>query len=417
MQEFEQWFTEQVAPGEKRLLPGAVCLAGTKDDVFYSKCFGTKSVNPESPLSKEPLTPDTTMWIASCTKLLTSLCILKLVESGLVNLDDDVAETGLPELKNKPILTGFDDNDDPIYKPSSTKITLRLMLSHQSGIGYGFFQPPLIKFITTQAKKSGKPPLDGGDVRSIFDLPLLSEPGTQWAYGCNLEWAGLLLNRKTGKTLHQYMDEHIWQPLGMKTTTFRLEQRDDIKNARADMTLRVPDVGTIVPSPTRYWPDETKDDMGGGGITGSPADYMKLLQAILRNDGTLAKPETIDMLFEPQLSQPVVETMHNLLYNFKDVEALSTNLPKSANVTHTLGGMLNQEAVVGDVFGNGGRRRSKGTLNWGGLPNLMWTIDREAGVVLFYGSQILPPGDGPSIDAFRRFEEAVYKGLGEKAAL
>lgn len=103
------------------------------------------------------------MWIASCTKLLTSICILKLVEDGTLNLDDDVAETGLPELKNKPILTGFDENDEPQYKPSTKKITLRLMLSHQSGIGYGFFQPQLVKFITTQAKKTGVPPIDGGD--------------------------------------------------------------------------------------------------------------------------------------------------------------------------------------------------------------------------------------------------------------
>jgi CubicO group peptidase (beta-lactamase class C family) len=389
----------------------------TLAEIIYSKCFGTKSVNPESPLSREPLNPDTTMWIASCTKLLTSICILKLVEKGVLNLDDDVAETGLPELKNKQILIGFDDNDDPIYKPSTNKITLRLMLSHQSGIGYGFFQPPLIKFIETQAKKTGRAPLDGGDVRSFFDLPLISEPGTEWAYGCNLEWAGVLLNRKLGKTLHQYMDENIFQPLGMRNTTFRLEQRDDIKNARADMTLRAPDVGNLVPSPSRHWPDYAKDDMGGGGITGSPADYMKLLQAVLRNDGTLAKPETIDMLFQPQLSKPIVEKLHQLLWNFKDVEALSTNLPKSANVTHTLGGMLNQEPVVGDIFGNGGQRRSKGTLNWGGLPNLMWTLDREKGIALFYGSQVLPAGDNPSIDAWRRFEEAIYGALMEEANL
>lgn len=374
-------------------------------------------MDPESPLNKEPLTPDTTMWVASCTKLLTSICILKLVEQSILKLDDDVAETGLPELKNKPILTGFDGNDNPIYKPSANKITLRLMLSHQSGIGYGFFQPVLLKYIETQAKKTGKAPLPGDDVRSFFDLPLISEPGTQWAYGCNLEWAAVLLNRKLGKTLHQYMDENIFQPLGMKNTTFRLEQREDIKKARADMTLRVPEVGTLVPSLIRGWPDHAKDDIGGGGITASPADYMKLLQAVLRNDGSLAQPESIDMLFQSQLSRPVIETLHNLLYNFKDVEALSTNLPKNAKVTHALGGMLNQEPVVGDIFGNGGQRRSRGTLNWGGLPNLMWTLDREKGIALFYGSQVLPAGDNPSIDAFRRFEEAIYGALAEKAKL
>jgi CubicO group peptidase (beta-lactamase class C family) len=128
-------------------------------------------VNPESPLSKEPIDPSTTMWIASCTKLLTSLCILKLVEQGVLNLDDDVAETGLPELKNKQILVGYTADDEPIYKPSTKKITLRLMLSHQSGIGYGFFQPPLTKWIEVTAKKTGVKPFDGGDVVRYPSLP------------------------------------------------------------------------------------------------------------------------------------------------------------------------------------------------------------------------------------------------------
>jgi CubicO group peptidase (beta-lactamase class C family) len=357
------------------------------------------------------------MWIASCTKLASAICILKLAEDGFWSLDDEVAEIGLPELKNKEILVGWDENDDPILKPSKTPITLRMMLSQTSGIAYGWnSQPDVFKYIGKLTKKRGRR-LDPSAFESLPLVPLLAEPGTTWAYGANLEWIGLLLERKLGKRFHQFMDETVVRPLGLNNTTFRLEQREDMNKARADLTIRIPKTGMLVPSPTMFYPDVATNDMAGGGLWSSPADYTKLLQAVLRNDGTLAKPETINLLFEPQLSPVLVQTLQDTLYKGPDAEFLSTNLPKSTNLTQAIGGMICQEPVVGDVFGNGGQRRSKGSLNWGGLPNLMWTIDRQKGVALFYGSQIIPAGDNASIDAFRRFEEAIYAAETEKAKL
>lgn len=103
------------------------------------------SVDPTSELATKPLTPDTTMWIASCTKLMTAIASLQCVERGLLNLDEDVTSI-LPEWKNPKILVGFEDSGKPILKDAENKITLRLLLAHQSGLGYAFAQPELARY-------------------------------------------------------------------------------------------------------------------------------------------------------------------------------------------------------------------------------------------------------------------------------
>lgn len=104
------------------------------------------SMDPASELSTTPLTPDTTMWIASCTKLMTAIASMQCVERGLLNLDDDVSSI-LPEWENPQILVGFeDDSGKPILKDAKNKLTLRMLLTHQSGLGYGFMHPDLTRY-------------------------------------------------------------------------------------------------------------------------------------------------------------------------------------------------------------------------------------------------------------------------------
>lgn len=103
-------------------------------------------MDPASDLSTAPLTPDTTMWIASCTKLMTAIASMQCVERGLLNLDDDVSSI-LTEWKNPQILVRFeDDSGKPIFKDAKNKLTLRMLLTHQTGLGYGFSQPELARY-------------------------------------------------------------------------------------------------------------------------------------------------------------------------------------------------------------------------------------------------------------------------------
>ncbi|KAF3407121.1 Acyltransferase LovD [Talaromyces pinophilus] len=364
MDTFEDYMQQATAYGPNRKLPGAVLIVANKDGIAYSKSFGSMSMNPASELSTTPLTPDTTMWIASCTKLMTAIASMQCVERGLLNLDDDVSGI-LPEWKYPQILVGFEeDSGKPILKDAKNKLTLRMLLTHQTGLV--------------------------GEKRIVesYLLLLLFEPSSAWTYGVGLDWAGLMIERVTNKTLGSFMEENIWKPLKMDSTTFRLQERPDIISRRVDIVI---------------------DDQGGGGIFSCPADYAKLLISILKNDGTLLKASTMDDLFTPCLTpNGIISLRENRAASYKAFreskagsEATKQLIPQY-EMNYSVGGQISEKGWL-----NG---RKDGSMSWSGLPNLFWVIDRETGIAFLYASQLMPPRDTISRAAFERFEYAIYNG-------
>jgi CubicO group peptidase (beta-lactamase class C family) len=127
--------------------------ADTYVGIIYSKTWGTQSIDPNSPLVNVPLELDTSMWIASCTKLMTAIAVLQCVEKGLLDLDEDISNV-LPEWKDPDILRGFDEaTGEPILEKVKGTITLRKMLSHHSGMGYPLSDPQIQRFIAYRKAK------------------------------------------------------------------------------------------------------------------------------------------------------------------------------------------------------------------------------------------------------------------------
>jgi hypothetical protein len=158
------------------------------------------------------------------------------------------------------------------------------------------------------------------------------------------------------------------------------------------------------------WIDEfvfdpsTPDEYGGGGLTGSADDFMKILQSIGGNDGKLLKFEMVDEMFTPQLTDGAEEQYQNdiaLPWN-QDVFASHKSGTK---VNWGLGGMM--------ILEDEDTGRKSGTMSWSGLPNLLWSIDREAGLNLFYASNIVPCGDHKSGEIQRLFEKEMYDRYAE----
>ncbi|KAA6412834.1 MAG: hypothetical protein FRX48_03827 [Lasallia pustulata] len=149
MANFEELMRNAVA---NKVVPGAVLVATNKAGTFnYGEAFGLGGLNPDS----KPLHLDSTYWVASCTKLMTTICALQCVEKGLFSLDssEDVKRL-IPEMADAEILTGFDAASDgaPITKSPGRKFTLRQMLTHSSGMGYDSFSPPLINWRKTRGE-------------------------------------------------------------------------------------------------------------------------------------------------------------------------------------------------------------------------------------------------------------------------
>lgn len=193
------------------------------------------------------------------------------------------------------------------------------------------------------------------------------------------------------------------EPLGMTSTTFKLASRPDIAKSRADMTLRESN-GKIVPSPTRYLSDNEPTSLGGGGLFSTTSDYIKVLQAILNKDTRLLKPDSMDLLFEPCLP-PGPAKHYQKFRSFQDGQATNhgnMDIESPSKVDYALGGMVAMEGVE--------KGRKRGTLAWGGLPNLSWFIDRDAGFAVMFASQLLPAGDLDSLRLMRKAEAAIYSG-------
>lgn len=140
---FETFLDASTSPGPNRSLGGVSAVAVDAHGITYSYSSGTRSVDPDSPVYSEPFTLDTTMWIASSTKLVTSIAGLQLVEQGVIDLDEDAGKY-IQSLAEKKVFTGFVDGK-PVYKERKNKITLRELLSHTAGLGYREFDEELLR--------------------------------------------------------------------------------------------------------------------------------------------------------------------------------------------------------------------------------------------------------------------------------
>jgi CubicO group peptidase (beta-lactamase class C family) len=394
----EQKFEEACAAHD---IPNAVLLATDREGKFvYQKAFGSLSLKDDA----APVQLDTPMWIASCTKLLTTISALQCVERGQVTLDEDITRL-IPELKDIDIITAYDESGKPTLVKAKNKITLRLLLTHSAGMAYDLFSPPMMKW----RKFNGQPIAPGTTLLERYLNPLLYEPGTSWEYSPGIDFAGLCVERASGKKLQQHMEEYVWKPLEIKDMTFFLKEREDLKSRMPSMSYR--DAATGKATNTRPANDlvraDATDALGGGGIIASPTEYIKVLHALLKNEGTVLKKETVDMMFQPQLTAESKAGMAKV-FATPEVAQMMGTMPEGTGRDWGLGGLLLENNLKG--------WRNKGTMTWGGLPNLIWWIDRPAGLCGLYATQIVPPGDSTSIRMSVLFEKEIYARYKEETA-
>ncbi|KZP22362.1 beta-lactamase [Athelia psychrophila] len=386
---------------ENKVIPGAVLVAtNTSGTLNYAKAFGSTGVSPDA----QPLTLDSTFWLASCTKLMATVAALQCVERGLFSLDspEDVARL-LPEFKTPDIVTSeLAEHGRTTTKlhPAKNGITLRQLLTHTCGMANDFGNPALLAWRHSRGEEGCHFEVD----ISKLQAPLVFEPGEGWDYSTGLDWAGQMVERANGGILLEtYMQENVWGPLGMRSTTFHLERNESVRTRLAGLSERVPETGLLVPAPA-IMADPARDATGGAGAYASAPDYLQVLTSILRDDGTLLKSATVAEMFTQQL-QTTTDAIPGSQDAWMD-KLRSGNIsvgidPTPADITWGIGGTLLLEDLDG--------RRQKGTLAWWGYPNLFWWIDRKAGVTGFYAGQVLPARDAKSMELFARFEKEIYQ--------
>ena len=192
-------------------VPGVVAMAAAGDSTIYEGAFGTRRLG-----AVRPMMIDTVAWIASMTKPITSTAAMQLVERGRLQLDEP-ASRWAPGLAAVQVLEGFDASGAPRLRPPKRPVTLRHLLTHTSGYGYGMWNAPLARYMELM-NLPGTASCENAALR----LPLLFDPGERWNYGINIEWVGKAIEGASGRTLGEYLKENLFAPLGMDSTGFRI---------------------------------------------------------------------------------------------------------------------------------------------------------------------------------------------------
>ena len=296
-------------------IPGAVVLVGNEKGIVYRKAFGVKN-----PLTNEKYSTDDIFRIASMTKAITSVAVLKLWEDGRINLDDPI-EKYIPEFKDTEILETFNEKDSSYSSKTSTKkITIRQLLTHTSGVGYDFIDGnPSIKAIFHKKKQSfmkngvmcfcDEDVTIGEAIRNLAEVPLHHEPGEKFTYSMGLDVLGYMIEIVTGKKLDVFYREEIFDPLDMNDTYFYLP---DSKKERLVPVQTKKDDDWVIFEDDRFnenYPVEGKRKFfaGGCGLSSTVEDYYKFLSVFLNNGKYKGKSfigkQTNNLIFQNQLPE------------------------------------------------------------------------------------------------------------------
>ena len=376
---FEKALEAAVASGR---IAGAVAAVADRDGVTYTRQAGVRQAGEPA-----AMTQDTIFWLASMTKAIVSVAALREVEAGRLSLDGDLSGL-LPEFADLKVLEGFGEDGAPRLRPARRAPTLRDLLTHTSGFGYGFLSPDLTRW----HQATGAPDPNGG-TRAAHVLPLLHDPGEAWTYGIGIDWAGLAVEAASGQRLDAYLDEHILGPLGMTDTGFA--PVDPARRATAHLRVE----RTLFPAPTPPGGTGAEVLSGGGGLHGTAPDYIRFLRMLLNGgelDGArVLKPETVRSLGE-------VQTGELRAGAFKTANgALSTDfdLYPDMHTGHGLATMVTPEATR--------EGRSPGALAWAGIFNTYYWADPEAGKAGVLMTQLMPFGDPDVLALLRALEKGA----------
>jgi CubicO group peptidase (beta-lactamase class C family) len=366
---------------ERGHIPGAVAAVADANGVVYHRAFGWAD-----PDRCHALDSDAVFRLASMTKLITVVAVMRLVDEGRLELDDSFARH-VPEFDAVEVLDGWDGETPNLRRPTRAP-SVREVLSHCSGLSYEVWNEDILRYQVT----TGTPAISSGRI-GVLDTPLVADPGTIVEYGTGLDWAGRLVERLTGVSLDEYCRSEIFEPLRMTRTS--LHRLSDAA-ARYVPVLSARPSGEFETTEIDY-PQNPEFVTGGGCFYSTAADYLTLQRALLA-DGTydgysVLSPASIREILGPQ--------------SIADVAVLRSTLPwLSADVDlgpgwrWGLGLMVNANPIPG------GRTATSG--GWWGIFNTMFWIDRRTGVAANLFMQFVPFYCEAAVEVASSFERAVY---------
>jgi CubicO group peptidase (beta-lactamase class C family) len=367
-------------------LPGFLVTVSRHGRLAHVGRYGLRDVE-----NGRPVEEDTRWRVFSMTKPVTSVAAMALYEEGAFELGDPIARW-LPEFAETRVYVAG-SAQKPVTQPQVEPIRVRHLLTHTSGLTYGFHHAhPVDAMYRAMGHEWGTPPgADSAEVcRQWASVPLVFQPGSEWNYGVSTDVLGRLVEVVTGQSLDAVFQERVFGPLGMTDTSFGLREDDD-PDTLARLYAAVP--GQPGGAPTGFAPIDAMGEAahrrpaflsGGGGLVSTAPDYLRFAEMLRRggafDGGRLLGPRTVAYMVRNHLPGGAdLETFGRPLFAETPLRGVGFGLGFS---------------MVLDPVRYGGLA-SAGEYSWGGAASTAFYVDPVEDVVVTFYTQLLPSSTLP----------------------
>jgi CubicO group peptidase (beta-lactamase class C family) len=369
---------------ESGAVPNVAAVAADRNGVIYSGAAGPRAVGSPGDAGL-----DTVFWMASMTKMVTTVAALQLRERGNLDFDAPVAKY-LPEWDKVGVLDGF-DGDTPRLRPPATTATVANLATHTAGLTYWFWNADMVRYEAL----TGTPNVISGTSAALF-APMVADPGTKFEYGTSTDWLGRVVEAVSGQRLDHWFAENITGPLGMIDTGFRLDE--GMRARAAAVHFPTQDGGWVasameLPVAPEYW-------TGGHGLYSTPQDYLRFTRMLL-GGGTFQGARILS-------ADTVADAFVNHIGDLDIPERVATASPvHSCDFGYGRNRKWGWGLLVNTEDSPGARRAGSGA--WAGLANTHFWVDPAAGITGSIYSQCLPFVTPGCMRMYAEFEKAVYE--------
>jgi CubicO group peptidase (beta-lactamase class C family) len=377
-------------------MPGFAVLLARHGKLVSLKTYGRKNI-----ATGEPVAPDTIFRIASMSKMVTGVGLMILLEENRFDLDDPVAKF-IPEFAHLKVYAGTDAAGrpklvDPVHPP-----TMRELMSHSAGFGYGTTDDPA-DTILGDAKPFAAPDLHEF-VRRVATAPLIYHPGTTWRYSSQADISGYIIEKLSGMRFGEFLQKRLFGPLGMADSGFYVPSGKLARLAPAysgdPATGKFSEIKTANPIalPNIAPTSAPGLESGGGGLFSTVGDYARFAQ-MLANGGELDGVRS--------LSPATVEMMGT---NMLSAKALEAGIPRPpVHFDSTIGFGLDAQVMLDPR--KAGSLVGKGTMSWHGAYAGWFWVDRSNDVICVGMAQRLGAFPDYVFDDIDQVQKLVYQAL------
>ncbi|MFO7671775.1 MAG: serine hydrolase domain-containing protein [Bacteroidales bacterium] len=369
-------------------VPGIVSLVARNGKIVHWKAYGMADNQNGRKMKRDDI-----FRIASQSKAITATAVMMLWEEGAFRLDDPISKF-IPGFKDPQVLSTFRYSDTTwTGVPASSEITIRHLLSHTSGIGYGLIdRDERMKMIYQKAGVTDlfttEPVTIEESVKNLAALPLHHNPGEQYTYSEGLDVLGYFIEVVSGMPFDEFLRTHIFDPLGMDDTRFYFPQ----EKAGRVVAVQHKVNGNWEKYPVTFYDTDYPVKgaktffSGGAGLSSTARDYATFLQMYLNggeyNGVRLLSRTTVDVILSNQVG--------NIMGENSDTQ---------------FGLAFGILTAKGQARGGQG---SAGTFNWGGYFNSQYFADPKDQVI----GIILKQTQGPVDDETGwKFRQLVFQSI------